>query len=125
MSKYLIEASYTAEGVKGLMKQGGTTRRAMVQKMVESLGGHLEMFYFAFGEKDVYLIFDVPDNSTAAAISLTVAGTGMIRMKTILLLTPEEIDQAMKKPVHYEPPGWEVQEVAKDIDRLIGEGGKN
>ena len=109
VSKYLIEASYTAEGVKGLMKQGGTARRAMVQKMVESLGGRLEMFYFAFGEKDVYLIFDVPDNPTAAAISLAVGGTGAIRMRTIVLLTLEEIDQAMKKPVQYEPPRWEVQ----------------
>ena len=100
-------------------------RRAVADKLLKSLGGRLEAFYFAFGESDAYLIFDVPDNSTAAAISLTVAGTGMIRMKTILLLTPEEIDQAMKKPVHYEPPGWKVQEAAKDIDPLIGEGGKN
>ena len=106
------------------MKQGGTARRAMVQKMVESLGGRLEVFYFAFGEKDVYLIFDVPDNPTAAAISLAVGGTGAIRMRTIVLLTLEEIDQAMKKPVQYEPPRWEVQEVAKDIGRLISEGGK-
>jgi hypothetical protein len=67
----------------------------------------------------------VPDNSNAAAISLAVAGTGVIRMKTIMLFTPEERDQAMKKPVHYEPPGWQVEEVAKDIDRLIGEGGKD
>jgi hypothetical protein len=67
----------------------------------------------------------VPDNSTAAAISLAVAETGVIRIQTIVLLTPEEMDQAMKKPVHYEPPGWEVQEVATDIDRLIGEGGKD
>ena len=107
MSKYLIEASYTAEGVKGLMKQGGTARRAMVQKMVESLGGRLEVFYFAFGENDAYLILDVPDNLTAAAISLAVAGAGATRMKTIELLTPEEIDEAMKKQVHYEPPGYE------------------
>jgi uncharacterized protein with GYD domain len=76
---------------------------------VESLGGRLEMFYFAFGEKDVYLIFDVPDNPTAAAISLAVGGTGAIRMRTIVLLTLEDIDQAMKKPVQYEPPRWEVQ----------------
>jgi len=105
MPKYLIEASYTEEGTKGLMKQGGTARRAVVQKMVESLGGRLEAFYFAFGERDVYLIFDVPDNPTAAAISLAVAGTGAVRMKTIVLLTFEEIDQAVEKPVHYEPPG--------------------
>ena len=124
MSKDLIEASYTAEGVKGLMRQGGTARRAMVQKMVEGLGGRLELFYFAIGEKDVYLIFDVPDNPTAAAISLAVGGTGAIRMRTIVLLTLEEIDQAMKKLVQYEPPRWEVQEVAKDIGRLISEGGK-
>ena len=87
------------------MKQGGTVRRAVVQKMVESLGGRLEVFYFAFAENGVYLIFDVPDNPTAAAISLAVAGTGAIHMKTIVLLTLEEIDLAMKKPVHYEPPG--------------------
>ena len=105
MSKYLIEASYTTEGAKGLMKQGGTARRAVVQKMIEGLGGRLEMFYFAFGERDVYLIFEVPDNPTAAAISLAVAGTGAIRMKTIVLLTLEEIDQAAEKPVHYVPPG--------------------
>ena len=67
----------------------------------------------------------MPDNSNATAISLAVAGTGVIRMKTIMLFTPEERDQAMKKPVHYEPPGWQVEEVAKDIDRLIGEGGKD
>jgi hypothetical protein len=77
------------------------------------------------GENAAYLIFDVPDNSNVAAISLAVAGTGVIRMKTIMLFTPEERDQAMKKPVHYEPPGWQVEEVAKDIDRLIGEGGKD
>ena len=105
MPKYLIEASYTAEGTKGLMKQGGTARRAVVQKMVESLGGRLEVFYFAFAENGVYLIFDVPDNPTAAAVSLAVAGTGVIRIKTIVLLTPEEIDQAVKTPVDYQPPG--------------------
>ena len=125
MPKFLALISYTLEGIKGVTKTGGTARRAVADKLLKSLGGRLEAFYFAFGENDAYLIFDVPDNSTAAAISLAVAGTGMIRMKTILLLTPEEIDQAMKKPVHYEPPGWEVQKLAKDIDRLIGEGGKN
>ena len=124
MPKFLALASYTSEGIKGFSKVGGTARRAVADKLLKSLGGRLEGFYFAFGENDAYVIFDVPDNSTAAAISLTVAGTGMIRMKTVLLLTPEEMDEAMKKPIHYEPPGWEVQELAKDIDRLIGEGGK-
>jgi len=105
MPKYLAVASYTSEGIKGLTKAGGVSRRTVVEKLLKSLGGHLEAFYFAFGENDAYLILDVPDNLTAAAISLAVAGAGATRMKTIELLTPEEIDQAMKKHVHYEPPG--------------------
>jgi uncharacterized protein with GYD domain len=105
MPKYLAVASYTSEGIKGLTKAGGVSRRTVVDKLLKSLGGHLEAFYFAFGENDAYLILDVPDNLTAAAISLAVAGAGATRMKTIELLTPEEIDQAMKKHVHYEAPG--------------------
>ena len=105
MPKYLAVASYTSEGIKGLTKAGGSSRRAVVDNLLKSLGGHLEAFYFAFGENDAYLILDVPDNLTAAAISLAVAGSGATRMKTIELLTPEEIDEAMKKQVHYEPPG--------------------
>ena len=105
MPKYLIEASYTQEGVEGVRTKGGSSRRDAVAETAKSLGGKLEAFYFAFGENDAYLILDVPDNLTAAAISLAVAGAGATRMKTIELLTPEEIDQAMKKHVHYEPPG--------------------
>ena len=105
MPKYLAVASYTSEGIKGLTKAGGVSRRTVVDKLLKSLGGHLEAFYFAFGENDAYLILDVPDNLTAAAISLAVAGAGATRMKTIELLTPEEIDEAMKKHVHYTPPG--------------------
>ena len=104
MSKYLIEACYTAEGAKGLMKGGGTTRRAEVQKMVESLGGRLDAFYFVFGENDVHIVLDLPENLTAAAISLAVMSTGAARMKTTVLLTPEEIDQAVKTRVDYHPP---------------------
>src|ERR1700724_340729 len=104
MSKYLIEASYTAEGAKGVMKAGGTARRDVVRKMVESLGGRLEAFYFVFGENDVHVILDLPENLTAAAISLAVMSTGAARTKTTVLLTPEEIDQAVKTPVDYEPP---------------------
>ena len=99
MPKYLAMASYTSEGIRGLNKVGGTARRAVVEKLLKSLGGHLEAFYFAFGENDAYLILDVPDNLTAAAISLAVAGAGATRMKTVELLTPEEIDQAMTKHV--------------------------
>src|SRR3984893_392667 len=105
MPKYLAVASYTSEGIKGLTRAGGSSRRAVVDKLLRSLGGHLEAFYFAFGENDAYLILDVPDNLTAAAISLAVAGAGATRMKTIELLTPEEIDRAMQKHVDYTPPG--------------------
>jgi len=72
MPKYLAVASYTSEGIKGLTKAGGVSRRTVVDKLLKSLGGHLEAFYFAFGENDAYLILDVPDNLTAAAISLAV-----------------------------------------------------
>ena len=105
MPKYLAVASYTSEGIKGLTKAGGVSRRAVVEKLLKSRGSHLEAFYFAFGENDAYLVLDVPDNLTAAAISLAVAGAGATRMKTIELLTPEEIDQAMEKHVVYAPPG--------------------
>jgi uncharacterized protein with GYD domain len=103
MPKYLIEASYTAEGAKGLIKGGGTARRAEVQKMVEGLGGRLDGFYFVFGENDVHVIVDLPENLTAAAISLVVMSTGAARIRTTVLLTPEEIDQAVKKQVDYNP----------------------
>jgi uncharacterized protein with GYD domain len=108
MPKYLIEASYSAEGAKGIMKRGGTARRAEVQKMVESPGGRLDAFYFVFGENDVHVILDLPENLTAAAISLAVMSTGAARTKTTVLLTPEEIDQAVKRPVDYEPPAIEA-----------------
>ena len=124
MPRYLIEASYTVEGTKGLLKEGGTARRTIVQKMVEKLGGRLEAFYFAFGDDDVYLFLDLPDNVTAASLSLSVAATGAVRTKTTVLLTPEAIDQAVKTPVDYEAPRWETQEGAKDLDRMSGEGGK-
>ena len=105
MAKYLIEASYTAEGAKDLVKGGGTARRAAVQKMVEGLGGRVDAFYFVFGENDVHVILDLPENLTAAAISLAVMSTGAARIKTTVLLTPEEIDQAVKTPVAYQPLG--------------------
>jgi uncharacterized protein with GYD domain len=105
MPKYLTVASYTAEGAKGLLKEGGTARRAVVEKLLKSLGGHLEAFYFAFGEDDVYLIADGPDNVTSAAMSLTISASGAVRTKTIVLITPEEMDQAAKKTVKYRAPG--------------------
>jgi uncharacterized protein with GYD domain len=105
MPKFLLEASFTAEGTKGLVKEGGTSRRKKVEEMVKELHGKLEAFYFAFGTSDVFLIIDVPDAVTAAAISLTVNQSGAVHVKTHVLMTPEEMDQASKKPVNYQPPG--------------------
>jgi uncharacterized protein with GYD domain len=105
MPKYLLIASYTAEGAKGLLKEGGSARRAAVEKLIESAGGRLEAFYFAFGENDVYSLIDLPDHASAAAAALAATGGGGARVKTIVLLTPEEVDQAAKKTVQYRPPG--------------------
>jgi uncharacterized protein with GYD domain len=104
MPKYLIEASYTLEGTRGIMKSGGTARREAVQQAVESVGGRFEVQYFALGEHDAFVIADLPDHLSAAAISLAVTATGAARTKTTALLTPEEVDQAVKKTVKYEPP---------------------
>jgi uncharacterized protein with GYD domain len=104
MPKYLTMVSYTPEGIKGLVKEGGTARRVAVENILQKLGGRLEGFYFAFGDNDAYVISEGPDNATAAAISLAVT-TGAIRTKTIVLLTPEEVDLAGKKGVDYSPPG--------------------
>lgn len=105
MPKYLVEATYTLEGVKGFLKEGGSKRREAVEAAIKSAGGKLEAFYFAFGEPDALAILDLPDNSTAAAASLAFNATGAVRLKTVVLLTPEEMDQANKKSVNYRPPG--------------------
>ena len=105
MPKYLLEASYTAEGTKGLAKEGGSSRRKMVTEMVKSMNGTVEAFYFAFGNTDVFVIADVPDAVTAAALSLAVNQSGVVQLKTHVLVTPEEMDQAAKKSVSYRPPG--------------------
>ncbi|HXW06967.1 MAG TPA: GYD domain-containing protein [Vicinamibacterales bacterium] len=105
MPKYLVQASYSAEGTKGLLKDGGSKRKTVVQKMASSFGGNVEAFYFAFGESDVYIIMDAPDNVTAAAVSLAVNATGAVALKTTPLLSPEEIDQAARKSLAYQPPG--------------------
>lgn len=105
MAKYLWQASYTLEGLQGLMKDGGTGRRAAVQKTVEGLGGKLEAFYYAFGSDDAFVIVDLPDNVSAAAVALTVASAGGATLETTVLLTPEEMDTATKKTVEYRKPG--------------------
>jgi uncharacterized protein with GYD domain len=105
MPKYLIEASYTSEGAKGLLKDGGTKRRQAAEQAVNSAGGKLEAFYFAFGDCDAFVIVDAPDHATIAATSAAINASGAVHAKTIVLLTPEEMDQATKKGVKYTAPG--------------------
>ncbi|MEI6209243.1 MAG: GYD domain-containing protein [Desulfuromonadales bacterium] len=133
MAKYLGQISYSVEGAKGLLKEGGTKRLKAVEQlakelsaptssaqspvpmsfcsmealehMVKGVGGTLESFYYAFGEFDLVVIVDLPDNASAAALSLTISSSGASKIKTTVLLTPEEIDQASKMSIHYRPPG--------------------
>lgn len=105
MAKFLVIASYTSEGIKGVVTKGGTARRDAVSKMATDLGGQVESFYFAFGDDDAYVVVDLPENMSAAAIGLAVGASGMARTKTVVLLTPEEIDRAAKTQVAYQPPG--------------------
>ena len=103
--KYLIQASYTATGTKGLLKEGGSRCRTAVNILMKELGGSVEAFYCSFGESDVVAIVDVPDNVTAAALSLTIGASDRLTLRTTPLLDPSEIDEATKKTVKYSPPG--------------------
>ena len=105
MPKYLLQVNYTTDGAKGLIKDGGVARKNAARKAAESLGGTLESMYFAFGETDAYVIADMPDNASTAAISLALAASGGATSRTVVLLTPEEMDQASKKMPAYRPPG--------------------
>jgi uncharacterized protein with GYD domain len=105
MPKYLVTASYTAEGAKGLLKDGGTKRRQTIEGALKAVGGKVEAFYFALGKDDVYTIVEAPDNVAIAAMTLAVAAAGGAVSHTTVLLTPEELDQATKKRPNYVPPG--------------------
>jgi uncharacterized protein with GYD domain len=105
MAKYLIQASYTAEGVQGLLKEGAQARRRAIQQTVKGIGGKVEVMYWAFGDVDAFLIVDLPDAVTAASLSLSVASSGAVQISTTPLLTAEEVDEARKKKVAYRPPG--------------------
>ena len=105
MPKYLVQASYVGDGVQGLRKEGGSARRAVVEKACASVGGALESFYYAFGETDLVAIMDLPDNVTAAGVALLVGASGKVDIKTTVLLSTEEIDAAVKVGGDYRPPG--------------------
>jgi len=105
MAKYLFEGRYNSEGIKGVLKEGGSGRKAAVEAALKGLGGHIEAMYYAFGDTDVYVIVEAPDNVTAAALAMGISAAGSVGVKTTVLLTVDEIDQAGKKTLSYRAPG--------------------
>ena len=105
MAKYMFQARYTTEGAKAIAASGGTTRRSAVEKAAASVGGKLESFYFAFGGVDAFVVVDLPDDVTAAAMAMAVSASGTAGTTTVKLLTPEDMDKATKVAVAYRPPG--------------------
>jgi len=106
MPKYMIEAAYSPEGLKGLMAKGGSSRREAIQTMADGLGGSVDALYFAFGDSDIFIIIDMPDNVSVAAVMMAVSSSGALSSaKTTVLLTPEDVDAAAQKSVDYSPPG--------------------
>jgi len=105
MAKYLYYGNFVGEGLKGLVKEGGSGRVAAVKKLFESVGGKLESYYYAFGKYDYFIIADVPDNVSAASVSLTVSSSGFVRNNIAVLMTPEEMDEVAKKSPTYRGPG--------------------
>ncbi len=105
MPKYLVQVNYVGEGIKGLLNEGGTSRRAVVEQLVQSLDGTIEAFYYAFGKTDLFIIVEMPDNASMAAAALLASASGGVTVGTTVLLTPEEIDAAGKKSPVYRALG--------------------
>jgi uncharacterized protein with GYD domain len=105
MAKYLVHASYTSEGAKGVIAEGGSGRQDAIAKVASELGGSLECFYFAFGSDDVVTILDLPDNASALAVAMTVAASGLVSIRTTVLVSTDEVDEAARKSVGYRGPG--------------------
>ena len=105
MKKYLIKGTYNSDGTKGLIQEGGSGRKIAIEKMLAGMGGKVESFYYAFGEYDVFLVVELPDHISAAAVGLRVNAAGLVRISMTVLLTPADIDEASKKSVNYRAPG--------------------
>jgi uncharacterized protein with GYD domain len=105
MAKYLFTGTFTAEGARGLLAEGGSARRTAVEKLFATAGGRLESYYFAFGSDDFFIVGDLPDSASAAAAALTTSASGAVRTRTVVLLTPEEVDEAARKTPAYRAPG--------------------
>ena len=105
MPKYMIVATYSADGIKGVLREGGSARQTLIADIAKNLGGSLDAFYFAFGEDDVYSIVDLPDNVTAAAMAMNISAAGLVRCEVKVLLSPEEIDKSARTRMWFRPPG--------------------
>ena len=105
MGKYMFHTSYTGKGLVGLLKEGGSRRRAALTQTIEAMGGSVEALYYAFGDTDLYIIADLPDDATATAVSLNIANAGALNIRATVLIPPETVDEAVKKKVPYRPPG--------------------
>lgn len=104
MPKYLVQGSYTDQGLNGLLKEGGSKRRVMVEKLAEEMGGKLEVFYYAFGSDDFVIILDLPGNIEMAATAIVAQASGMVKSRVTVLMAPEDVDQAVKRKVDFRPP---------------------
>jgi uncharacterized protein with GYD domain len=104
MPKYLVQGSYTDQGLKGLMKVGGSKRRAMVEQLAKEMGGKLEAFYFTFGSDDFVIVLDLPSNIDMAATSIVAQASGTVKSRVTVLMTPEDVDQAVQRKVDFRPP---------------------
>lgn len=105
MPKYLFYGSYTPEGYRGLMKEGGSERIDVSKRALESVGGSLESFYYSNGEQDFYIIVNLPDHVISTAVTLIGNASGTFRIRAVPLLTPEEMDEVVKYQVDFRAPG--------------------
>ncbi len=105
MAKYLWKVSYSVPGMRGVLQEGGTARRTVAEKAVQSAGGRMESFYFAFGDADVYTIVDFPDVAACAAAAMRVTAAGGAKVETTVLIDPEDVDEATTRELDYRPPG--------------------
>jgi uncharacterized protein with GYD domain len=104
---YLIQGSYSQQGLKGMLKEGGSKRREAAEQIIKGVGGRLEAYYYAFGSDDFVIIAELPSGVDAAALSFAVNASGAVQSRMTALITPEEADEATKKmkTINYRPPG--------------------
>ena len=107
MPMYLSRFSYTPETWARLAKNP-EDRRAAATEYIESVGGKLHGFWYAFGEHDAWNLWEAPDNVSMAAVAMAIGGGGALSsFETVVLLTVEEAMDAMRKAgeIRYRPPG--------------------